>query len=195
MSILLGIIFFIAIVYVLHKNTYADNRGTATVSSVNFQPSAEQLIEQRLLIQWKTFKRETNDDNLRFALEDFILKFFVRDRISVSIFRANLAFVQEYSRFDYCERSPDYGKYSDLLYNIPYLPPLFEWTFVAAYPDVYIWCQKNAERGSVIGWNKLADMSETDVKSYILIRSNKLSFYRSLVDQFKAENKILDSHI
>ena len=58
--------------------------------------------------------------------------------------------------------------------------------FLVAYPDVYLWAQRNADR--VKAYKNLDD-NEDDYFDYI---ENLIPFYRSIIDQYKQEGNKLE---
>lgn len=71
--------------------------------------------------------------------------------------------------------------------EILYSPPAFTDLFIAGYPDVYLWSQKNHSR--VEAYINLENEADEDYFRYI---ENLIPMYRSMINQYKREGNKLE---
>ncbi len=135
---------------------------------------------------WENFRKELSDTQLADSIDVFINRFFVPDIIDRQKFMENLDVLHN----TWKAAKQDYGTKS--IKDIFYLPPAIDRMFVAGYPDVYQWYQENAQSGKIEVHNKVTQMDDDEVEEYMNDPDKMIEFYRSLINQFKKENKKLE---
>ena len=122
--------------------------------------------------------------NLPKTIDSYINLFFIPDYIEPNKFTENVDILHN----TYKGLDEGYGTKS--VKGIYYKPPGFNTFFVAAYPDVYLWYQKNASRIEI--HNELSKLSDKEAEEYISNPTKMAKFYRALINQYKLEGNKLE---
>ncbi len=129
-------------------------------------PKSEKKYEK----EWKAFLSNSDNDNYIF---EHVKSLFIPDDINPSKFISNYKYKKMGFSID--------DSQTISMNEIYYTPPAFTDYFMSAYPDVYLWAQKNNER--VKAYENL-DNNPDDYFKHI---ENLIPFYKKIVEQYKSE--------
>lgn len=160
---------------------------------IDYQDHKSKVIEHsassQFIEQWKSLNKELAQSDLSIDLYSYINDFFIADLINPQKFQENLDILNN----PWKGTDENYGTKS--VRGIFYLPPLFTFFFVAAYPDVYNWYQENAPKGNIQIHNKLEKLSNDEMEEYFQNPHSTLNLYRHLINEYKDESNILETRI
>jgi hypothetical protein len=125
--------------------------------------------------EWKEFISNSENEDFIFEHVD---QLFVFDDINPKKFLTNL----HYKKVGFNLENEQTPSMNEILYS----PPAFTDFFIAGYPDVYLWSQKNH---STVDAYKNLENEEEDYFNYI---ENLLLMYRSMINQYKKEGNKLE---
>ena len=168
--IIIFIIIFVSYIFLKSSNptidTYELRRGVDIKNSTS---------------DWQFFKNKIGNEDIDDSLFFFIDEFYIPDYIKVENFLENLELVKNPWR-----KIIDEGGTSSMKI-IEYIPPAFSRYFIAAYPDVYLWSQREWDSKNVVAVERIKMLSEEEVELYLNSFDGKAKFYRALINQYKSE--------
>lgn len=170
-------------------NISIDNIKTQGV--IDYQDKVSRLtnhsVSKQFIEEWNTINKELADTEISDELEGFTNEFFIPDLVSPQKFMENFDILNN----SWKGMEEGYGTAS--VKDIFYIPPAFTKFFIAAYPDVYQWYQKNAQTGKINILSKLERLSDDEAQEYFQNPQRMIEFYRSLINQYKKEGKELET--
>lgn len=173
---IIGIIVLLFFVFIMINNSK---------SEINYRQFEKKRENDYLTAQWLVFKKNTTD-NKDELMEIFIEEFFIIDRIDVVKFMGNLDLILN----PWKKNIDETGTPSIIL--IEYIPPGFFRYFIAGYPDVYIWLQKEWDSGNIIALERMKKQSKEEYDKEFNDPRKRLEFYRAIINQYKREGKLLE---
>ncbi|MGX9987534.1 hypothetical protein [Soonwooa purpurea] len=125
--------------------------------------------------EWKKFMEKSRNENF---INEYITNLYIKDDINPEKFIGNFT----YKKMGFSNEIEETESMRDI-----FLPSLaFTDYFVVAYPDVYLWAQKNTNR---VNAYKILENIDEDYFDYI---ENLIPFYRKIIDQYKEEGNQLE---
>ena len=125
--------------------------------------------------EWKDFITQSENENF---IDEYVENLFIKDDINPRKFLGNF----QYKKMGFSQGFQETKSMSEILFT----GIAFTDYFVSAYPDVYLWAQKNGDR--VKAYQNL-DENEDDYFDYI---ENLIPFYRKIINQYKQEGNKLE---
>jgi len=157
-------------------NDYNELNKLIQLSIANLNTSINiEYHPKKHLKEWQDFILTSNDENF---IDFHVKSLFIIDDINPKKFIANLSYKKVGFNID--------NEQTFSINEIHFTPPAFTDFFIAAYPDVYLWVQKNHSR--VEAYKNLEKESE-DYFNYI---ENLIPMYRKMINQYKRENNQLE---
>jgi len=139
--------------------------------------------------EWNAISNDLDDTEISIELSLFINNFYIKDLVCPQKFMENFDILND----SFKGMEEGYGTAS--IKGIYYTPPFFSNFFVAAYPDVYQWFQKNAQTGKIEISNRLESLPDDEVQAYFENPQKVIEFYRSLINQYKNEGNVLETQV
>ena len=126
--------------------------------------------------EWKEFIANSENDDFIF---EHVNDLYIFDDIDPKKFLVNY----QYKKMGFNLDNQQTPSMNEILYS----PPAFTDLFIAGYPDVYLWSQKNHSR--VEAYINLENETDEDYFKYI---ENLIPMYRSMINQYKREGNKLE---
>ena len=126
--------------------------------------------------EWKKFIADSDNEDF---IIDHVNDLYIFDDIDPKKFLVNY----QYKKMGFILENQQTPSMNEILYS----PPAFTDLFIAGYPDVYLWSQKNHSR--VEAYIELENETDEDYFRYI---ENLLPMYRSMINQYKREGNKLE---
>ncbi|MCK6607387.1 MAG: hypothetical protein L6Q46_03675 [Flavobacterium sp.] len=157
-------------------NDYKELTKLIQLSIANLNTSINtQFHQKKYLKEWEDFISTSKNENF---IDFHVKNLFMIDDIDPKKFLLNLRYKKIGFDID--------NEQTSSMNEIYFTPPAFTDFFIAAYPDVYLWVQKNYSR--VEAYKNLEKESE-DYFKYI---ENLIPMYRKMINQYKRENNQLE---
>ena len=138
-------------------------------------PESTGPISKKHEEEWRDFILDIDNEEFIFEHVNYL---YIIDDINPEKFLANLQYRKARFNLD--------NKPTVSIREILHPPAGFTEFFIVAYPDVYLWAQRNHEQ--VEGYKNLDNVAE-DYFTYI---DNLIPMYRSMINQYKREGNTLE---
>lgn len=144
------------------------------------------IANKEFIEEWISFRKKLEGSDEIEVITVLVNEFFIPDLINLIKYQENYSVLVN----SWMGMAGTYGTSS--IKEITVLPRLFNKLFVAAYPDVYLWFQKNSNLGKVHIWNELKKLNDIEVEPYLRDFDKIIHIYKSIVHQYKAEGNVLE---
>lgn len=168
--IIIFVVMFVAYIFLKSSNPPIDTLQLAREIEIKNAAS-----------EWIFFKHKLGHENINDSLEFFIDEFYINDYIKVKNVLENLELIKNPWR-----KVIDEGGTISMK-TIQYIPPAFSHYFIAAYPDVYLWSQKEWDSKNIATIEKIKKLSDEEMEKYLNNPREMPKFYRALINQYKSE--------
>jgi hypothetical protein len=164
-----------------------------TQGILNYQNLQNNIINAPILEEsfekWNEILQVLENSAIYEEIIIYVNEFFIPDNIDPQKYIENYDILN--NPFNGVNLDGEYGTPSAK--SILYIPPLFSKLFVAGYPDVYQWFQKNADSGKIEIANTLKKISNEEFEAYARNPRKVMDFYRSIIKQFKNEHTNIET--
>jgi hypothetical protein len=173
-------------------------------------------VQKEFIDEWNIIVKESFNTEISDELQMFVNNFYVPDLICPQKFVKNLSILNntlneinltdlvQNKGFDVGDIASLYSERKKIkegtqgtasVADISHIPPMYSYLFLAAYPDVYQWLQKNAESGKINIFNKLNLLSNDEAEKFLQSPKKINEMYKNLINEFKDEGNELETKI